>query len=63
MKDLTERVQHLATLKNVATKIFKLDPTPSNILKYVATEWPNVCITLRATMLQDVAFVQLCLKG
>ena len=29
--------------------------TRSNILQHVATGWPNVCNTVRATMLQDVA--------
>lgn len=35
--------------------IFKLDSTPSNILQHVVTGFPNLCNTLHATVLQDVA--------
>ena len=39
--------------------IFKLDPTPSNILQHVATGWLTACNTFRATVLQDVALKML----
>ena len=44
--------------------IFKLDSTLSNILQHVATGLPNLCNTLHATMLQDVALkCWVCLTG
>ena len=49
---------------NKSLTIFKLDPTPSNIFRYVATGWSNVCNTLLVTMSQDVVLTYcLCFVG
>ena len=40
------------TLQNTKFWLF------SNLIQHVATGWPNLCNTLRATMLQDIAFDQ-----
>jgi len=35
--------------------IFKLEPTPPNMLQHIATWWPNARSLLRPTMLRYVA--------
>ena len=60
-RELAKRAQHRCEIQKRCGKnltIFKLDPTPSNILQHVATGCrPNACNTLRTTMLQDFACV------
>ena len=61
VKELAKRAQHLATSKNVATKLWPflnlIQYHPRCMLQHFATGWPNAWNTSCAIMLQDVVCV------